>query len=66
MMEVETARNEAHAILDRLPETKVPEAWNYLKVLSRLSEEQIEALEEWMESLGWSILASEVARDEWE
>jgi hypothetical protein len=65
-MQAETARNEAHLILDRLPETTVPEARNYLKLLDQLSEDQIEALEEWMESLGWSILASEVTRDEWE
>lgn len=63
-MQVETVRSEAQNILNSLPEIKLTDALNYLKFLNRLSEEQLDTLEDFMENLGWSLLASEAIEKE--
>ncbi len=65
-MEIENPREKAHVILDNLSEAKVTGALNYLEFLENLPEQQIDAIEELLENLGWNILASEVARQDWE
>lgn len=65
-MQIEIARSEAHRILDKLPEAKLIEALNCLRLLDQLLEDQLDAIEDLMENLGWSILASEVAKEEWQ
>jgi len=65
-MQIETVRGEAYDILNKLPEIKLTKALSYLQFLSRLPEEQVDALEDLTESLGWSLLASEVAEKEWQ
>ncbi len=65
-MEIESPRNKAHFILDKLPDTKVTEALSYLEFLENLPEDKIDAIEEWMENLGWAILGSKVAKQDWE
>ncbi len=65
-MAIETTRSEAHQLIDKLTDVKLAEAFNYLKFLEKLPEDQIDLIEDLMESLGWSILASEVAKEDWE
>ena len=65
-MQQEIIRNQARGILDNLPEPRLNSAYNYLRMLEKLSAEKLEALEEMLENLGWSILASEVAEEEWQ
>lgn len=65
-MQTDTARNEALQIIHNLPEIKLHEAVNYLRFLDRLREDQVNHLEEYMENLGWTILASEAAEKDWE
>ena len=62
-MQAETIRNEASDILKALPDVKLTKALNYLRLLRTLSDDQIDAIEELMENVGWSLLASEVAED---
>jgi hypothetical protein len=63
-MQQEIIRNQARGILDNLPEPRLSSAYNYLRMLEKLSAEKLEAAEELLENLGWSILASEVAEEE--
>ncbi|NUO81412.1 hypothetical protein HUU05_15145 [candidate division KSB1 bacterium] len=65
-MQANTVRNEALQIIHGLPEIKLQEAVNYLRFLDRLREDQINYLEEYMENLGWAMLASEAAEKDWE
>lgn len=65
-MQTEAVREQAHQILDRLPAIKIGEALNYLKFLDDLPDEQLEALEELLESLGWGLLGFEAAEKDWE
>ncbi|GEM_PF-5245662 len=65
-MQQEIIRNQARDILDNLPEPRLSNAFNYLKLLEKLSADQLDAIEEMLENLGWSILASEVAEEEWQ
>jgi hypothetical protein len=65
-MQQEIIRNQARDILDNLPEPRLSSAFNYLKLLEKLSADQLDAIEEMLENLGWSILASEVAEEEWQ
>lgn len=65
-MQIETVRGEAYDILNKLPEIKLTKALSYLQFLNQLPEEQIDALEDLTENLGWSLLASEVAEKEWQ
>jgi len=65
-MQQEIIRGQARNILDKLPEPRLSSALNYLKILEKLPPDQLDALEEMLENLGWSILASEVAEEEWQ
>jgi hypothetical protein len=65
-MQEELIRNQARDILDKLPEPRLSSALNYLKLLEKLPADQLDAVEEMLENLGWSILASEVAEEEWQ
>ncbi len=65
-MQIETVRNEALQIIHSLPEFKLPEALNYLRLLQQLPEGQIDRFEDYMENLGWTMLASEAAEKDWE
>lgn len=65
-MQQEIIRNQVHDILDKLPEPKLISTLNYLKLIEKLPPDQLEALEDLLENLGWSILASEVAEEEWQ
>jgi len=65
-MQIETVRGEAYDILNKLPEIKLTKALSYLQFLRQLPDEQVDALEDLTESLGWSLLASEVAEKEWQ
>lgn len=65
-MQVEAARNEALQIIHSLSEFKLSEALNYLKLLQQLPEGQIDKFEDYVENLGWTMLASEAAEKDWE
>jgi hypothetical protein len=65
-MQQEFIRNQVHDILDKLPEPQLISTLNYLKLIEKLPASQLEALEDLLDNLGWSILASEVAEKEWE
>lgn len=65
-MQEELIRNQARDILDKLPEPRLSSALNYLKLLEKLPAKQLDVVEEMLENLGWSILASEVAEEEWQ
>ncbi len=65
-MQQEIIRSQARDLLDKLPEPRLHSALNYLKLLEKLSSDQLDELEEMLENLGWSILASEVAEEEWQ
>jgi hypothetical protein len=64
-MQQEFIRNQVHDILDKLPEPQLISTLNYLKLIEKLPAGQLEALEDLLDNLGWSILASEVAEEEW-
>jgi hypothetical protein len=64
-MQQELIRNQVHDILDKLPEPQLISTLNYLKLIEKLHASQLEALEDLLDNLGWSILASEVAEEEW-
>jgi len=65
-MQVEAIRHEALQILNRLSDVKLTEALNYLKLLSLIPPGKLDATEEYLENLGWTMLALEAAETEWE
>lgn len=65
-MAIEATRNEAHNLLDKLTEVKLVEALNYLIFLDNLPKDQMDTLDELMENLGWAILGSQVAEQDWQ
>jgi len=65
-MAIEVTRNEAHNLLDKLTEIKLVKALNYLIFLDNLPKDQMDILDELMENLGWTILGSEVAEQDWQ
>jgi hypothetical protein len=65
-MQQELIRNQVHDILDKLPEPQLISTLNYLKLIEKLPADQLEAFEDLLENVGWSILASEVAEKEWQ
>lgn len=65
-MQEELIRDQARDILNKLPEPRLSSALNYLKLLEKLPAKQLDTVEEMLENLGWSILASEVAEEEWQ
>ncbi len=65
-MQTEAIRSEAFEILNNLPPIKLNKALNYLKLLSQIPEEKLDLAQEYLENLGWTKLALEVAEKEWE
>jgi len=65
-MQTETVRSEAFQLLHNLPPIKLNEALNYLKLLHQLPEEKLGATHEYLENLGWTMLALEAAEQDWE
>jgi len=65
-MQTETIRSEAFQLLNKLPPIKLNEALNYLKLLHQLPEERLDAAQEYLENLGWTMLALEAAEKDWE
>lgn len=65
-MQEELIRDQARDILNKLPAPRLSSALNYLKLLEKLPAKQLDTVEEMLENLGWSILASEVAEEEWQ
>lgn len=63
-MQSDLIRSEAQNILKSLPAIKLNDALKYLKFLNHLSEEHLDKLEDFIENLGWSLLASEVIENE--
>jgi hypothetical protein len=65
-MQQEIIRNQARDILEKLTEPRLSSAFNYLKLLEKMPADKLDTIEEMLENLGWSILASEVAEEEWQ
>ena len=65
-MQSDTIRSDAHHLLDQLSEAKLMEAVNYLTLLDRLPDAQLDAIDDLIESVGWSLLAFEVAEKDWD
>ncbi|MEK7727837.1 MAG: hypothetical protein AAB354_05445 [candidate division KSB1 bacterium] len=65
-MQTETVRSEAMQLLNKLPPLKLNEALNYLKLLHQVPEEKLDATQEYLETLGWMLLALEAAEQDWE
>jgi len=60
-MQTETVQSEAFQLLNNLAPIKLNEALNYLKLLHQLPEERLDAAQEYLENLGWTMLALEAA-----
>lgn len=65
-MQTEAVRTEAFKLLNNLPPIKLNEAFNYLKLLHQLPDEKLDAAQEYVENLGWTMLALEAAEKDWE
>jgi hypothetical protein len=65
-MQQEIIRSQARDILNKLPESRLSSALNYLKILEKIPSNQLDALQDMLENLGWSILASEIIEEEWQ
>ncbi|MBI4532260.1 MAG: hypothetical protein HY709_12155 [Candidatus Latescibacteria bacterium] len=65
-MQSDTIRSDAHHLLDQLSEAKLMEAVNYLTLLDHLPDAQLDAIDDLIESVGWSLLAFEVAEKDWD